>query len=72
MITRLKGCLVIFENDLTRDQAKPLLDAIQMIRGVSKIEPEILDDKADYMARERIKQEYGQQLLDVLFPGKVY
>ena len=38
MTARVKGCWVAFEQDLREDDAVPLLDAIQQLRGVLAVE----------------------------------
>jgi len=41
MTDRYKGLMVVFEKDIRDDDAKKIIDAIKMIKGVLNVEPSI-------------------------------
>ena len=65
MTDRLKGCVVVFAEDVREDDASPLLQAIGQLRGVLSVEPSVLTGD-DWMARERIRAELHDTLWSVL------
>lgn len=67
MTDRLKGCTVVFEQDIREDDAEYLMNAIRMLRRVLKVEPS-LSTPDDYMAQERARHELGQKILRVIYP----
>lgn len=67
MTDRLRGVYVAFDRDIRDDDARPLIAAIKMLRGVLKVTPEIVDG-ADFVARERARRELGEKLWEVLHP----
>lgn len=56
MTDRLKGVVVTFETDLRDDDAKAIIDAIKMLRGVDTVSVKVAD-VSDHMNRMRIRQE---------------
>ena len=68
MTDRLKGCTVLFNQDVRTDDAEALLNAIQMLKGVQAVNPNVLTD-SDWMARERVRGEFVKDLWQVLHPG---
>lgn len=69
MTDRFKGVWVTFDQDIRTDDAESLINAIKHLRGVLAVEPNITD-VADYMARERVRQEFSEKLWEVLHPKK--
>jgi hypothetical protein len=67
MTDRIKGCWVSFERDIREDDAGPLLQAIQQLRGVSAVTADPADP-ADWMARDRVRRELSEKLWAVLHP----
>ncbi len=67
MTDRLKGFVVILDEDIREDDAQPILDAIQMIRGVLEVTP-MVNKMEDLMARERVRAELEGKLFAVLRP----
>jgi hypothetical protein len=67
MTDRLKGCTVVFEQDMRDDDAESLLNAIGMIKGVLKVAP-TLRTHEDFHAETRIRAELGKKLFDVIYP----
>lgn len=65
MTDRLKGCTVVFENDIRTDDAEVLINSIRMLRGVLSVETNV-SDTDDWMNRERIKHELTRKLWEVL------
>jgi hypothetical protein len=62
MIDRAKGCWVAFERDFTDEEAKPIIDAILQIRGVTAVDANILNID-DWMNRMQIRQEVRNKVL---------
>lgn len=69
MTDRLKGCTVVFDRDIRDDDAKPILDAIAQIRGVSAVFGEITSS-ADFMARVKVDMEWRERLIAFITPKK--
>jgi len=64
---RLKGCVVVFDEDIREDDAEPLMAAIAQLRGVLSIQPSIRTAD-DWMIRERVRRELTEKLCEVLRP----
>ena len=56
MTNRIKGFTITLEKDIREDDIQPILDAIQMIKGVASVTSKV-SDSVDHMARERVKSE---------------
>lgn len=69
MTDRLKGCVVTFTRDIRDDDAEAVLSAIRMIKGVLSVDGSVAD-LGDHMARERVRDDLGRQLLAVLYPER--
>lgn len=69
MTDRVKGFTVVLEKEMRIDDAQALIDAIGCLRGVIKVEPEIMTG-SDYFLREQVRHEMGQKLWHVLYPEK--
>ena len=67
MTDRYKGAVVVFERDIREDDAKCLLDALKMIKGVSSVSPS-LSSMDDYMNRSRVRSEIMGKVYDALDP----
>lgn len=65
MTTRLKGLVVTFDKDYREDDAQKIIDAIQMLKGVLKVEP-VEKNINDYMIREQVKMEMTTKIFNVL------
>ena len=58
--------LTVFLVDAIKDEdAKPIMEAIRMVRGVRAVEP-IVDDDHAMWAKETAKDDLRSKLLDVL------
>lgn len=64
MTDRIKGCVVVFEEDLRVDDAEALLGAIRQLRGVAALSTASVSAD-DYINRTRIRQEVEAQVLAV-------
>lgn len=64
MTDKVKGCVVAFDKDIRVDDVQVILDAIRMIKGVVGVEISI-SNLDDWMARERIKSEIREKLLEL-------
>jgi hypothetical protein len=65
MTDRLAGVLVTFDDDYRDDDAAHILAAIQMIKGVSAVEP-VPSDYSLHIATERAKREIKDKLWDLV------
>jgi hypothetical protein len=70
MTTRFKGLAVVFEQDLREDDAKAIVDAIKMLRGVLDVAPVEARPSDDFFVTERVRQEIGGKLLDIVYPHR--
>lgn len=61
-------CLTMaLEKDIREDDAQQIINAIEMIRGVIKVDGNI-SDMNSYVAEERVRRELGNKLIEVVFP----
>jgi hypothetical protein len=56
MTDRLKGLTVAFTSDIRDDDAKCIIDAILMIKGVECVSTSVANSE-DYMNRQQVKRE---------------
>jgi hypothetical protein len=70
MSDRYHSLTVVLENDLrSEDDAKAIMDAIRVIRGVASVTGVVANFES-HMAQERVRLEIGKQLIGICFPGK--
>lgn len=67
MTDRVNGLFVTLSDDMRDDDAKPLIDAILQMRGVTAVGVRVTDF-SDTIAQMRVRNELTQKLLDVLNP----
>jgi hypothetical protein len=65
MTDRLKGVTVTFREDMREDDARPIIEAIRLLRGVLHVEPRV-ETSADHFARVQIRNEVRTKLFKVL------
>lgn len=65
MSDQIKGAYIVFDKDYEEEDAKKILEAIQMIKGVIAVETNIVDS-SDWMNRRRIENEIHMELIDVV------
>jgi cell division protein FtsX len=70
MTDRIHSFTVVLDHDLREDDAKPIVDAIKQLRGVVSVEMAVAGIGTQ-MAEARAKREFGQALMDVLYPPKL-
>ena len=63
----IRALTVVLERDIPIYDAGPLITAMHMLRGVLSVTPHVSNHDA-YVADERARREFGQKLLDVLYP----
>lgn len=61
----LKGFIVTLTTDMREDDAEQIRFALSMVKGVLTVDP-VMADSGDWMARQRIKAELRQALLEAL------
>lgn len=67
MTDRVKGLTVVLDKDYREDDVEALCNAIRMLRGVLSVTKEVTD-LADYLSRERVRQELVAKLVTLLEP----
>jgi len=67
MTDRYHSFTVVLEDCMREDQAKPLMQAIQQMRGVLKVSG-VVSDLTAHMAIERSRREFGDKLMGVICP----
>lgn len=65
MTDRIKGLVVTLDHDIREDDCQPLIDAIRQLRGVLSVSASVAHG-GDHMARERVRHELREKLLEVL------
>lgn len=67
MTDRYHTLTVVLKDDIRDDDAKALIDAVLMLKGVLSVTG-IVSDVAAHMARERARHELGQKLMEIVYP----
>ncbi len=67
MTDRLNALIVILEHDIREDDAEPIINAIQQLRGVLQVEPHVADSIGDAAAEARVRSELTKKLFAVLY-----
>lgn len=67
MTDRYHTLTVVLREDTRDDDAKPLIDAILMLKGVASVTGEIADLNS-HMAEERARLALGEKLLAICYP----
>lgn len=67
MTDRLKGCVVVFTDDIREDNTEAMLNAIRMIKGVLAVHPAGTDIN-DVFAEDRVRYELWQKVHSVFYP----
>ena len=65
MTDRLKGLTVAFEKDIREDDAKCIVAAISMIKGVASVTASI-SSAEDWMNRQQVKSEVIKKIYQVV------
>lgn len=66
MIDRFNGLYVALDRDIRDDDAKAIIDAIRMVKGVNDVTGHVVDMDS-YVAQQRIKNELWTKLRDAFF-----
>lgn len=69
MTDRIKGYVVILEENIREDDAKQITDALSMVKGVLKATP-LISGIEDLIAEERVRARLRNQILDILWDRK--
>ena len=69
MTDRIKGCTVVFEEEIRTDDAESILNAIRSIRGVLSVDG-TLSTGSDYFERQRIKIELLKKISQMVVDFK--
>lgn len=64
MTDRISYLTVALARDIRDDDVELVIDAIEMIRGVSGVKMHV-SDQTDYAARNRVRREYGAVLYEI-------
>lgn len=68
MSDRVSGFIIVLEEDLKDEDAKPVLDAIALIKGVLRVEPHVVD-VSGCIAATRAKMDALHAITHALFSG---
>jgi hypothetical protein len=68
MSERYSGFVVTLKEDIGEDGCKAITNAIRLIQGVVSVES-IAGGAVEQINRERIRQEIGEQLLEIVYPS---
>jgi len=63
---RLKGFVVTLDHDMRDDDAENIRKAILALKHVSAVNP-VASDYNDLINRQRVRQELGKKIIDVVF-----
>ena len=63
MTDKYKGFLVTLDKEIHDDDAKHIINALKMIRGVHSVKPYV-KGMQDYMEYEKAKSDVGQKILE--------
>jgi hypothetical protein len=66
MTDRVRSLSVLLDNEYRVDDVQVIIDAIAMIKGVSKVERGPISDYADRLSIEVAKTELAKKMWDVL------
>lgn len=69
MTDRIHSIMVVLEKDIRDDEIQPLLDAIQLLRGVLKVKANVTDVDAE-LAQSRAYQKLRGEVMSLLFPAE--
>lgn len=70
MTDRYNALTIVLDRDIRDDDAQHIINAIEMLRGVISVTPNVVDI-SDHVAEQRVRRELGQKLLDILYPKSV-
>lgn len=65
MTDRLNALIVVLEQDIREDDARPLIQAISQLRGVASVQPNVADI-ASHIAHTRARHEIETRLFKAL------
>lgn len=69
MTDRVKALTVVLATDIRTDDVEGVVNAILCLKHVIAVNPSLVTSD-DYVNRERIRNELGQKLVEVLYPKK--
>lgn len=69
MTDRIHSLTVVLEQDIRTDDVETIINAIRAIRFVGSVEKHVADLET-HSARERVRLELGQKILDVIYPKR--
>lgn len=64
MTDRHAGYVVTLENDIREDDAKAIINAIRMVKGVVSVDP-VISDLEHLMARCQIRRQFTSMIYDL-------
>ncbi len=65
MTDRIKGFTVALSQDLRDDDCQPIVDAINMIRGVESVTP-LVTSSDDWLARQNVKAQIREHIIKLV------
>lgn len=67
MTDRIHSLTIVLDKDYRDDDVEPIVNAIQMIRGVLSVSL-CVSDFNTHMAVERARRELGEKLIKMIYP----
>jgi hypothetical protein len=67
MTDRFNSLTVVLAVDTRDDDAKGIIDAIKLLRGVIAVEGNVVNSES-FTANARARHELGQKLIDIVYP----
>jgi hypothetical protein len=69
MTDRFNSFIVVLDRDLREDDAAATIAALEQIKGVIKVTPNVVDMES-IVAESRVRNELGRKLWEILYPPK--
>jgi hypothetical protein len=68
MTAKVNALLVILDKDIRIDDIEPLQNAIMQMKHVIEVKANIKSIQDD-LAQSRVRQELGEKIIEVIYPG---
>jgi len=64
---RVQALTVVLDKDIREDDVEAIVKTIEMVRGVATVSADHIANPEDWMARERVRRELSQTMLEVFW-----
>lgn len=65
MTDRVKGLVVVLEEDIREDDAEKIIEAVEMVKGVQSVDKNITEVD-DYINRQKVVNKISKDIFEVL------